>query len=185
MGKTEKLTYVATEIILGYRERKINILLLSYYDVKIWAELEFCILKQIISYSFKWSENKVCLGKSFSHTWKESKQGSMSAFSNMWTLPEEQGEAHLNDLSSPYKCRECITNSLCQLLTTIHQTLVFILFCLISRFNSHLFLLLGLSGFVVISCDTRTEHKISSSSLNICLQDFAPRCNSISITLSE
>lgn len=51
--KTEKFTYVATGITLGYRERKINILLWSYYDVKIWAELEFSILKQIISYSFK------------------------------------------------------------------------------------------------------------------------------------
>ena len=51
--KTEKLIYMATGITLGYRERKISILLLSYYDMKVWAELEFSILKQIISYSFK------------------------------------------------------------------------------------------------------------------------------------
>ena len=51
--KTEKLIYMATGITLGNRERKISILLLSYYDMKIWAELEFSILKQIISYSFK------------------------------------------------------------------------------------------------------------------------------------
>ena len=51
--KTEKLIYMATGITLGYRGRKISILLLSYYDMKIWAELEFSILKQIISYSFK------------------------------------------------------------------------------------------------------------------------------------